>query len=229
MQIGELAELAGVTVRTIRYYHQVGVLPEPPRRFNKYRDYTVDHLVALLRIRQLTESGLSLAQAGAVVVDSAPNSVEETLDDVERALDAQIAALIDRRRRLAQAQSGRHIGLSRLAAALTVRPIDMPIAILLAHLYADEPQAELLADVLLDPKLRSALESIQDRFDAVDETFSSTEFEELADQTRWILAELSSHLPPIAEDKYDLILTLAERDLNDQQKEFMRRLANEAD
>ncbi|MGW2328466.1 MerR family DNA-binding transcriptional regulator [Streptomyces sp. NPDC001700] len=28
MLSGELAELAGVTVRTLRYYHQIGLLPD---------------------------------------------------------------------------------------------------------------------------------------------------------------------------------------------------------
>ena len=37
MRIGELADLAGVTVRTVRYYHQKDVLPEPARRANGYR------------------------------------------------------------------------------------------------------------------------------------------------------------------------------------------------
>ena len=31
MLSSELAELAGVTVRTLRHYHQIGLLPEPPR------------------------------------------------------------------------------------------------------------------------------------------------------------------------------------------------------
>ncbi|MDQ4114265.1 MAG: MerR family DNA-binding transcriptional regulator, partial [Actinomycetota bacterium] len=31
MRIGELAAAAGVSTRTVRYYHQVGLLPEPER------------------------------------------------------------------------------------------------------------------------------------------------------------------------------------------------------
>lgn len=224
MRIGALAELAGVTVRTVRYYHQAGVLPEPPRRSNGYRDYTVDHLVMVLRIRQLTGSGLSLMQAGAVVADSGFASTEEALDEVDRALEARIAALTDQRRRLAQARSGRHVGLSRLAASLTVKPTDIPTATLFAHLYADEPQAELLADALLTPKLRQALVSMQDRFDAIDQTSSDSELDELAVETRWFVAELSRQLSPLTEEKSRLILALAERDLNERQREFMRRL-----
>lgn len=225
MQIGVLAELAGVTVRTLRHYHQACVLPEPRRLSNGYRDYTVDHLVAVLRIRQLVGSGLSLAQAGTVVADSASASAEEALDEVDRALEARIAALTEQRRRLAQARSGRHVGLSRLAAALTVKPTDVPVAILFAHLYADHPEVDLLTDALLTPTLRSALVSTQDRFEALDETSSTSELDDLADEMHRIVAELSQHFPPLPEEKYQLLMTLAERDLNDRQREFMRRLA----
>ncbi len=44
------ASLAGVTVRTIRHYHQIDLLAEPPRDANGYRRYGVQHLVRLLRI-----------------------------------------------------------------------------------------------------------------------------------------------------------------------------------
>ncbi|WP_084195160.1 MerR family DNA-binding transcriptional regulator [Streptosporangium amethystogenes] len=37
MNSSELGSLAGVTVRALRHYHQVGVLDEPPRGPNGYR------------------------------------------------------------------------------------------------------------------------------------------------------------------------------------------------
>ena len=37
--ISELANLVGVTVRTVRHYHRLGLLPEPERRGNGYRSY----------------------------------------------------------------------------------------------------------------------------------------------------------------------------------------------
>ncbi|HJF65313.1 MAG TPA: MerR family DNA-binding transcriptional regulator [Slackia equolifaciens] len=39
MRSKEVAEFAGVTVRTLRHYHQLGILPEPPRSANGYREY----------------------------------------------------------------------------------------------------------------------------------------------------------------------------------------------
>lgn len=39
MQINQLADLTGVSPKTIRYYESIGVLPEPHRSSNGYRDY----------------------------------------------------------------------------------------------------------------------------------------------------------------------------------------------
>ncbi|WP_270479843.1 MerR family DNA-binding transcriptional regulator [Collinsella tanakaei] len=51
MKSNELAKLAGVTVRTLRHYHAIGLLDEPPRQANGYRDYRPEDLLRVLRIR----------------------------------------------------------------------------------------------------------------------------------------------------------------------------------
>ncbi|GAB2496111.1 DNA-binding transcriptional MerR regulator [Nocardiopsis aegyptia] len=61
MLSSELAELAGVTVRTLRHYHQIGLLPEPPRWTGGYRRYDAGDLVRLLRITRLTALGVRLS------------------------------------------------------------------------------------------------------------------------------------------------------------------------
>lgn len=58
----EMAELAGTTVRAVRHYHQVGLLEEPRRCSNGYKQYGVAHLLRTLRIRRLTDLGFSLTQ-----------------------------------------------------------------------------------------------------------------------------------------------------------------------
>lgn len=223
MRIGTFAELAGVTVRTVRHYHRSGVLPEPPRRPNGYRAYTVDHLVTMLRIRELTRTGLSIAQAGAMVADSATASDDDALDELDQALASQIAALVDRRERLARARSDRHVGLSRLAAALTTAPQDVPAAVLVAHLYGDGPEAERLADALLAPPLRAAVVAAQQRFDALDADTPDAELDALHTEVLRILAEVARHEVAGAPDGLALVRALAERDLNDRQREFMGR------
>ncbi len=61
----EVADLAGTTVNTVRHYHALGLLDEPPRGGNGYKHYGVRHLVSLLRLRRLAELGIPLAQIGA--------------------------------------------------------------------------------------------------------------------------------------------------------------------
>ena len=39
IKIGELAKRTGATVETIRYYEKMGLMPEPKRLANGYRDY----------------------------------------------------------------------------------------------------------------------------------------------------------------------------------------------
>ncbi|MGO1200906.1 MAG: MerR family transcriptional regulator [Dermabacteraceae bacterium] len=222
MRIAEMAELAGVSVRTVRYYHQVGALPEPPRRSNGYRDYTVDHLVLVLRIHQLTSSGLPLATAGELAADPAPHAAEEVLEEADRMLESQIAVLTERRARLAEARAGGHVGLSREAAALTDESADMPPAILLAHLYRDHPQFGRLADALLQPERRALLLEFQRGVDAVDEHTPEAELEEIAAQVQEVLADAADELPPLREDWLRLVRELVERDLNSRQREFLR-------
>lgn len=93
----ELAELASTTVNTIRHYHRLGLLDEPERRYNGYKQYTVRHLVDLLRIRRVAELGVPLSQIAEVGAGRAskPDALLE--------LDAELAASIDR---LAQARAG---------------------------------------------------------------------------------------------------------------------------
>jgi DNA-binding transcriptional MerR regulator len=57
----ELAELGGVTRRTVRYYVQRGLLP-PPTGTGRGKHYTQAHLDALLKIVELQRTGVALAE-----------------------------------------------------------------------------------------------------------------------------------------------------------------------
>ena len=60
-RIGELADLAGVSPRTIDYYTQVGLLCECKRSEGNYRLYDADALQRLKVIRAYREQGLHLS------------------------------------------------------------------------------------------------------------------------------------------------------------------------
>lgn len=61
MRSSEVAKAADVSVRTLRHYHDLGLLPEPPRSANGYRDYSALDVARVLRIKRLASLGLSLA------------------------------------------------------------------------------------------------------------------------------------------------------------------------
>ena len=58
LTIGQLATYAGVTVRAVRHYHQIGLLPEPERDASGYRKYGAPAVVSLIKIRPLADAGV---------------------------------------------------------------------------------------------------------------------------------------------------------------------------
>jgi MerR family copper efflux transcriptional regulator len=67
MRIGELADRAGVPVKTIRYYEDIGVLAPPARSSSGYRDFDDDVLDRLAFIRSAQAVGLSLGEIRGIV------------------------------------------------------------------------------------------------------------------------------------------------------------------
>lgn len=88
----ELAELTGTTVNTIRHYHRLGLLEEPERRHNGYKQYGNRELVRLLSIRRLVELGVPLARIGEAGTDG--TIPPETLRQVDAGLAADIERLV---------------------------------------------------------------------------------------------------------------------------------------
>jgi DNA-binding transcriptional MerR regulator len=62
MQIGEVAERTGLSLRTIRYYGEVGLAEPSARSQGGFRLYTEDDVARLLLIGQMKPLGLSLEQ-----------------------------------------------------------------------------------------------------------------------------------------------------------------------
>lgn len=86
----ELADMAGTTVSAIRHYHRLGLLPLPERRFNGYKEYGVEHLVTVLRIRRYADLGVPLAE-----IDLADKD-EESTAQMLRTLDSELQAGMER-------------------------------------------------------------------------------------------------------------------------------------
>jgi DNA-binding transcriptional MerR regulator len=132
MRIGEIAAMVGVTTRAVRHYHHLGLLPEPVRLPNGYREYTVRDAVLLARIRRLTELGLGLDEVRDVLAEDAGRDLVEVLEELDADLGRQEALIHERRARLAplleQAREGR-------------LPPEGPVSPMLAELFGDMARA----------------------------------------------------------------------------------------
>jgi MerR family transcriptional regulator, copper efflux regulator len=67
MRIGELARQSGVPATALRYYEQLGLLPEPGRTDAGYRIYAADSVDRLAFIRAAQAVGLTLAEVRQVL------------------------------------------------------------------------------------------------------------------------------------------------------------------
>ena len=155
----QLADLAGTTLRTIRHYHDVGLLPEPERRANGYKSYGVPHLVRVLRIKRLTDLGLSLAQIADL------GDGDEHPREALRELDAELAARI-KRLQTARAELGVILrqesptdlpsDIAALLANVDLSPQDRAFTVVLSQLLAPEAlssYAEMLKNYAKEPVL----------------------------------------------------------------------------
>jgi DNA-binding transcriptional MerR regulator len=141
MRIGELAELIGITTRAVRHYHQIGLLAEPSRQRNGYREYSLRDAVELARIRRLSELGLSLDEVRDVLAEDAGRDLAEVLNELDADLARQEETIRQRRGRLAQllqeAQNG-----SGLSAQAPVSPQLADLFENMARTAAEHPEPE---------------------------------------------------------------------------------------
>jgi DNA-binding transcriptional MerR regulator len=105
LTIGQLASYAGVTVRAVRHYHHVGLLPEPGRDHSGYRSYDAAAVVRLIRIRTLAEAGVPLARVEQLL-DADPEEFAAAVAEVDERLRAEVRALQEHRRRIAALAAG---------------------------------------------------------------------------------------------------------------------------
>lgn len=147
----ELAELAGTTMNTVRHYHRIGLLDEPERRYNGYKQYGVHHLVRLLRIRRLTDLGVPLSQVDPVGADS--KNMPDSLQEVDAKLAARIERLQRARTDIAsilhdRAPADAPAGFASVASHLSES--DRSIIHIYTQLYDEEAMADLRRMVEVD-------------------------------------------------------------------------------
>jgi DNA-binding transcriptional MerR regulator len=105
LTIGQLAAYAGVTVRAVRHYHQIGLLPEPERDASDYRRYGPTAVVALIKIRTLANAGVPLSQIGQMLEADA-STFAEAVQRIDNHLLDEIERLETSRKQIAQLVAG---------------------------------------------------------------------------------------------------------------------------
>ena len=103
MQINQLADLAGVSPKTIRYYESIGVLPAPQRSPNGYRDYEEADVKRLKLVAGARRLEFSLDDVTEIIAmrDRREAPCRVMLDKLAQKAD-EIAQRIDELQRLEQ-------------------------------------------------------------------------------------------------------------------------------
>lgn len=136
LTIGQLAATAGVTVRTVRHYHHVGLLPEPERDASGYRRYSAQAAVDLIRIRTLADAGVPLARIDALL-HAQPTEFAAAITDIDAELQRKMDQLAGYRRRIAELASGERLVLPAGVVALLNRMRGLGVSDLRVRLERD--------------------------------------------------------------------------------------------
>ncbi|MFI5912011.1 MerR family transcriptional regulator [Dactylosporangium sp. NPDC051541] len=239
MRIGELAALVGVSTRTVRHYHHLGLLPEPERHGNGYRDYRLRDAVVLARVRRLAELGLSLDEIRDVLADDQGRELREVLLELDADLARQQAAIAARRERLAVllTEADLHVDSTvspEMAAVLRQLPdggsafaaLDRRLLGLMDTSAGETGRADLAA--LLEPLTEpAALARAQELYARMDELAAADPADP---RVASVAADLAGYLPqPLAaefagSDAEQWLGTMAE-DLTPAQAEVFRLVA----
>lgn len=100
MRRGELARATGLSIDTLRFYEDQGVIPPPPRLRNGYRDYPEHYVTLLAFVREARLLGIPLQRTAEILRTlSGGTSAAELRAVVEQRRQDTVAA-IDRLSRL---------------------------------------------------------------------------------------------------------------------------------
>lgn len=96
MKRGELAAISGCNAETIRYYEKIGLIPEPSRAANGYREYDEEHRERLNFVQRGRELGftiddlkslLNLVDRNAVSCNEVEKMATKHLESVQNKID----------------------------------------------------------------------------------------------------------------------------------------------
>jgi DNA-binding transcriptional MerR regulator len=156
--IGQAAAFVGITVKTVRHYHKLGLVAEPERDTSGYRRYDADDLLRLVQVRALAGAGVPLAEI-APLLDADDTAFAAAITDIQRQLTAQIQELIARRSTLQKLRDGNRALLPERAVALLER---MPALGFDAEEVDASREGLILAKALVPEQFDDHLAAIED-------------------------------------------------------------------
>ncbi len=121
MRIGELGKKADLPPKTIRYYEEIGLLPDPPREPSGYRDYDDSAFERLRFIKAAQAVGFTLGEIREILafrdrgetpclhvadlMEQRVRSLWQHIQGLER-MRAELERLVQKARSLPEARSG---------------------------------------------------------------------------------------------------------------------------
>jgi MerR family mercuric resistance operon transcriptional regulator len=95
LTIGKLAKQAGVTIETIRYYQRKGLLQEPEKPVEGYRQYPVDAIARIRFIKRAQQCGFTLKEISELLLLDSDHCIDvrKMAEQKRQQVDEQIKDL----------------------------------------------------------------------------------------------------------------------------------------
>ena len=231
-----ISDLVGITVRTLRYYHQIGLLREP-KRTTKGLLYDETHLLTLLRIKRFSMMSLTLDEIADIIHTPTSPRARRILLELDQALADRVAEIESQRRVIEEClrdnapvdvlpRFARHLAALRRLGNYDTTAADKALEELAAG-YGSEEVARVVDAVIQDPII-SRLSVLEERLRRLNEDSGEPELTDLAKDYGRLLVDLytvNAQAGLKSVSGHDLVeaIGLAESTANEREREVLKR------
>ena len=231
-----ISDLVGITVRTLRYYHQIGLLREP-KRTTKGLLYDETHLLTLLRIKRFSMMSLTPDEIADIIHTPTNPRARRILLELDQALADRVAEIESQRRVIEEClrdntpvdvlpRFARHLAALRRLGNYDTTAADKALEELAAG-YGSEEVARVVDAVIQDPII-SRLSVLEERLRRINEDSGEPELTDLAKDYGRLLVDLytvNAQAGLKSVSGHDLVeaIGLAESTANEREREVLKR------
>ena len=231
-----ISELVGITVRTLRYYHQIGLLREP-KRTTKGLLYDETHLLTLLRIKRFSMMSLTLDEIADIIHTPTSPRARRILLELDQALADRVAEIESQRRVIDEClrdntpvdilpRFARHLAALRRLGSYDTTAADKALEEL-ASGYGSEEVERVVDEVIQDPVI-SRLSVLEERLRRLNEDSGDPELDDLAKDYGRLLVDLytgnaQAGLESVSGRDLVEAIGLAESAANEREREVLKR------